>query len=119
MYIIIRYYQLFKFDNLDIDAHDSFSLEKNAELIENMINVDGGKSGEFFFFSYDNKWILKTITDRELNSFRQRMPEYFHHMSEYRKSLINKIYGIFSYDMNYISSSCGIIYHMVLMRNIS
>ncbi|CAD8103746.1 unnamed protein product [Paramecium primaurelia] len=113
------FYYLFKFDNLDIDAHDSFSLEKNAELIENMINVDGGKSGEFFFFSYDNKWILKTITDRELNSFRQRMPEYFHHMSEYRKSLINKIYGIFSYDMNYISSSCGIIYHMVLMRNIS
>lgn len=83
-----------------------------------MINVDGGKSGEFFFFSYDNKWILKTITDNELNSFRQRMPEYFHHMCEYRNSLINKIYGIFSYDMNYISSNNG-IYHMVLMKNIS
>lgn len=69
-YVIFNIFQLSKFDNVKMDAADSFSIEKNEELIENMISVDGGRSGEFFFFSYDSKWILKTITDRELNSFR-------------------------------------------------
>jgi len=30
---------------------------------------DGGRGGEFIFFSYDNKIVLKTLTDFELNSF--------------------------------------------------
>lgn len=65
-----------------------------------MVGPDGGKSGEFFFFTYDNKWILKTLSETELNAFRERFPEYIHHMEMNRDSLINKIYGIFSIDMN-------------------
>ena len=29
-----------------------------------------GKSGSFFFFSYDNKYILKTMTETELAVLR-------------------------------------------------
>ena len=65
---------------MEIDANDSFSPEKNARIIENMVGPDGGKSGEFFFFTYDNKWILKTISLTELQAFRVIMPEYVHHM---------------------------------------
>lgn len=80
MYVKLLNIKLLRFDGIRVEAEDSFSIEKNAELIENIVNVDGGKSGEFFFFSYDNKWILKTIIEPELMSFRQRMPEYFHHL---------------------------------------
>ncbi|CAD8114652.1 unnamed protein product [Paramecium primaurelia] len=54
-----NFYSVYKSDNQDIDASDYFSLEKNAELIENMINRDESKLWEFFFFSFENKWILK------------------------------------------------------------
>jgi hypothetical protein len=38
------------------------------------VGPDGGKSGEFFFFTFDNQWILKTITEEELHVFRSMMP---------------------------------------------
>ena len=45
-----------------INIEKSLNLIDNYESIMNIIGPDGGKSGEFFFFSYDNKLILKTIT---------------------------------------------------------
>lgn len=34
----------------------------NKESIEKLAQADGGKSGQFFFFSMDNQIILKTLT---------------------------------------------------------
>ncbi len=39
----------------------SLDLDQNKENITQASGSDGGKSGEFFFFTYDNKFILKTI----------------------------------------------------------
>lgn len=86
-----------------------------------MVGPDGGKSGEFFFFTYDNKWILKTLSENELMAFRKIFPEYIHHMETNPFSLINKIYGVFSIDMNQMQTQLSkenSIYHMVLMRNL-
>jgi len=36
-----------------------------------------GKSGSFFFFSEDSKFIIKTMTDSDLKTFKKIFPKYF------------------------------------------
>jgi 1-phosphatidylinositol-4-phosphate 5-kinase len=63
--------KLFKYlaylDN--VDPFTSFDPDDNAIQIQNFSGPDGGKSGQFFFFTRDNSFILKTITDTEMKSF--------------------------------------------------
>lgn len=40
---------------------------------------DGGRGGEFIFFSNDNKVVLKTLTDLELNQFVRMFSYYYDH----------------------------------------
>lgn len=48
-----------------------------------------------FFFSHDNRFIIKTMTDGEMKLFLNKMqPSYEHHFQE--KSLIAKILGVFT-----------------------
>jgi hypothetical protein len=89
-----------KLDNLEINANESFNLEHNKTQIEKQAGPDGGKSGEFFFFTHDCKWILKTVTPEELMVFRKMFPSYMQHMHLNENSLINKIYGVFSVDLH-------------------
>jgi 1-phosphatidylinositol-4-phosphate 5-kinase len=35
-----------------------------------------GKSGSFFFFSFDKKFLIKTMNNSELAVFRQALPKY-------------------------------------------
>jgi len=35
-----------------------------------------GRSGSFFFFSHDHKFIIKTMTDSELKLFLSRLPAF-------------------------------------------
>jgi 1-phosphatidylinositol-4-phosphate 5-kinase len=58
--------------------------------------VDGGKGGAFFFFTYDNKLIIKTITDGELLAFRKKLIPYFLHLEE-NETVISPIYGIYKF----------------------
>ena len=44
------------------DVEKSFELFENSNKIYNLLEGNGGKSGEFFFFSADNKFLIKTIT---------------------------------------------------------
>jgi hypothetical protein len=34
----------------------------NAKKLSNLAEGKGGKSGEFFFFSADNKYVIKTVS---------------------------------------------------------
>ena len=40
---------------------------ENSKKMHNLVEGKGGKSGEFFFFSADNKYVIKTITIEEFN----------------------------------------------------
>jgi 1-phosphatidylinositol-4-phosphate 5-kinase len=35
-----------------------------------------GKSGSFFFFSYDKKFLIKTMNNNELRVFKEALPDY-------------------------------------------
>ena len=52
-----------------IDLKESLNLTKNLSNLEKMGVSEGGKSGEFFFSSYDNKLLIKTIKKSDLEMF--------------------------------------------------
>ena len=49
------------------------------EQINKSEGPDGGKGGEFIFFSFDNKLIIKTMSDEELKALRSRLGAYSLH----------------------------------------
>lgn len=55
-----------------------------------------GASGSFFFFSHDNKLIIKTIGEGEDSTLLKLLPKYYKHIKKYKNTLLSKIYGLFS-----------------------
>jgi hypothetical protein len=55
-----------------------------------------GKSGSFFFFSHDHKFIIKTMNDNEFKVLQSIVEDYLDHMIEHPKSLIARIYGVYT-----------------------
>ena len=104
-----------KIENVeDKDLAYSFDPEKNADSLRNIKESDG-KSGSFFFYSHDKKFIIKTINDTEKRAVNDNfLKEYTLHMNEfYDSSIITKIYGIF----NIILSNKSSI-NIILMQNL-
>lgn len=58
-----------------------------------------GKSGSFFFFSHDKKFLIKTMNDSELKIFMKSLPDYFELLQQNPNSLIARIYGVFKVKM--------------------
>lgn len=71
-----------------------------------------GKSGSFFFFSYDKKFLLKTMNDHEMEVFTNCLPDYFQHLQKYPQSLVARIYGVFTVRMEEL-----VPVHILLMSN--
>jgi hypothetical protein len=62
-----------------------------------------GKSGSFFFFSHDNKFLIKTMNEDEFETFRGVLPQYLLHFAENPNSLIARTYGILTVQMEDIA----------------
>ena len=73
-------------------------IEKNVESIfkagEGM-----GKSGSFFFFSHDDKFLIKSMTTSDFETFMKVFRAYFEHVSCFDESLLARIYGVYSVQM--------------------
>ena len=55
---------------------DSLAPKLNRESVFKAGETDGGSSGSFFFFSQDNKFLIKTMSKHELNLFLKKLPEF-------------------------------------------
>lgn len=72
-----------------------------------------GKSGSFFFFSHDSKFIIKTMTEGELETFKDMFEDYHTYLiEENQNSMLARIYGIFTV---YLEDIVPI--HLILMKN--
>ena len=74
----------------------------NPEANRSMVFKAGesqGKSGSFFFFSKDQKFIIKTMTDSDFDAFKRIQKAYFAHVSRHDSSLLARVYGIYSVRM--------------------
>ena len=66
-----------------------------------------GKSGSFFFFSFDKKFIIKTMDDSEYKSFVRMFKQYTKRIWTSNDSLLARIYGIYTVKMeNVIPVHC-------------
>jgi 1-phosphatidylinositol-4-phosphate 5-kinase len=55
-----------------------------------------GRSGSFFFFSNDSRFIVKTMSKGELKFFLTILPQYTQHLELNPNSLLAKILGVFT-----------------------
>lgn len=84
-------------DYPEVNPLESFDIIKNKELILKFATgPNGGKSGEFFFFSSDKKLLLKTMKWEEVVAIRKRLQSYGNYLIDQPNSMISKIFGLFS-----------------------
>ena len=72
-----------------------------------------GKSGSFFYFSRDYKYIIKTIHHSEHKLLRKILREYYAHIEKYPNTLISQFYGLHRVKIPY-----GRKVHFVVMNNL-
>ena len=95
------------------DIINSLRPENNLKAIKGA-GESQGKSGSFFFFSQDKRFIIKTMNDGELTTFKNMFKDY----QEYIKSrqgkgtLLARIYGIFTVCLEDI-----VPVHLIMMAN--
>lgn len=53
-----------------------------------------GKSGSFFYYTADGKYMLKTIKYREYKFLRSILKDYYEYLKQNPKTLITKFYGL-------------------------
>lgn len=63
--------------------NESLNPDKNIEKIKKA-GESQGKSGSFFFFSHDSKFIIKTMNDGELKTFKKIFRDYEQHLKDYK-----------------------------------
>jgi 1-phosphatidylinositol-4-phosphate 5-kinase len=72
-----------------------------------------GKSGSFFYFSRDYKYIIKTIHHGEHKFLRKILKDYYNHVTENPNTLLSQFYGLHRVKMPY-----GKKIHFVVMNNL-
>lgn len=63
----------------------------NFEFLEFMSN---SKSGEFFFFSHNREYMIKTISAAEGHLLFYNLDKYYDHVMKYKDTLITRFYGL-------------------------
>lgn len=72
-----------------------------------------GKSGSFFYFSRDYKYIIKTIHHSEHKFMRKILKDYYTHVQQNPNTLLSQFYGLHRVKMPY-----GKKIHFVVMNNL-
>ncbi len=78
-----------------VNIHQSLSPKHNRDMIFKA-GEGAGRSGSFFFFSHDAKFIIKTMTPNELKLLLNRLPAFTHHFTTNKNSILAKILGVFT-----------------------
>ena len=86
-----------------VKLRESFNVSDD-DFLSTMTGDDNGllsfltnsKSGQFFFFSNNSQFIIKTMSKSELQFLIQILPSYYQYMSNEPNSLIARFYGIYT-----------------------
>ena len=99
-------------DVTDFMLQQSLSMEANRDRIFRSGEGDG-KSGSFFFFSYDNQFLIKTVRPSEVKKLTKIVDSMISHIKfADNKSLLARIYGLFTIKTNVFGSVS-----IILMQN--
>ncbi|KAJ2456358.1 Phosphatidylinositol-4-phosphate 5-kinase [Coemansia sp. RSA 2336] len=72
-----------------------------------------GKSGSFFYYSQDYRFIIKTVHHTEHKFMRQILPQYYEFVRDHPHTLLSRIYGL-----HRIKLPQGRKVHFIVMSNI-
>lgn len=78
--------------------------------------IANSKSGQFFFYSHDGKYMIKTQTKEESKFLRKIMPQYVEHIFNHPNSLLVRYYGMHRVKMDFLSSSRTI--YFIIMSSV-
>ena len=98
------------FTSFDV-LHKSLSPKFNRDMVFKA-GEGAGRSGSFFFFSHDRKFIIKTMTSGELKLFLRILPGLARHHKNVPESLLAKIFGVFKVKTSKVSAV-----YIMLMEN--
>jgi hypothetical protein len=76
------------------------------------VKTSEGRSGSFFCFSPDRRFILKTIPEAEFNQLMRSLRYYYNHIEYHRQSILMRILGAHSIKMSNSSSL-----YVIVMEN--
>lgn len=91
--------------------HESLSPKFNRDMVFKA-GEGAGRSGSFFFFSHDRKFIIKTMTQYELDLFLDKLTSFKDHFRQNPDSLLAKIFGVFTINTDMMKKV-----HVMLMEN--
>ncbi|CAD8160899.1 unnamed protein product [Paramecium octaurelia] len=90
---------------------NSLRLDQNQNQIKKT-QESLGKSGSFFFYTYDNLFVLKTITQSEIKLIQEFLEDYYKYINR-EQTFLAKFYGLYSISIEGFSQI-----HLLLMENI-
>lgn len=80
---------------------ESLTIEMNKRQVFRA-GEGAGASGSFFFFSFDHRFIIKTLNKEEVKLLDLILPDYLKHITDREnQSMLARIYGIFTIKTNY------------------
>ena len=108
-----KFETIMKYDGITSeDIMNSMNIEKNIDRIFSA-GEGAGQSGSFFFFSYDNRFIIKTMRGSERQNLLNMLDDLLKHIvNTSNTTLISKIYGVFT-----IKSSMFSPIDIIVMQN--
>ena len=98
------------FSNFEV-LHKSLSPKYNRDMVFKA-GEGSGRSGSFFFFSHDKKFIIKTMQKSELDLLLRLLPDFKEHYTKNPQSLLSKIFGVFTIETEKMDNV-----HLMLMEN--
>lgn len=112
-YAPVVFHHLQRIDEISVsELITSLDPEKNMKIIRDSF-AQGGRSANPILFTYDKKFLLKTISKNEKNVFIKMLPE-FHRRMRDCKSYLCRIYGVFR-----IKVGDKMDTHVIIMRNMN
>ena len=105
---------------MEIDGITSSDIIKSlsCEMNHDMIFKAGegtGQSGSFFFYSYDNRFIIKTLRGNEKATIFRIIDDLIKHVKKSKnKTLLAKIYGLYTIKTNVFADL-----EVIVMQNVA
>jgi hypothetical protein len=94
----------FTFKDYQPEIYRALRALANIEVAEYMTSLAGdfnyieflanSKSGQFFFYSHDGRFMIKTQSREEARLLRDMMPQYLQHLFDHRDSLVTRFFGL-------------------------
>jgi len=107
-------FRYLRYHCLDLDDEGYLdSVGYSKERMDNLVQkFSDGRSGAFFYFSHDSRFLIKTIPVSEAYFFLSILPEYAKYLEQNPDTLLNKIIALHAIEIY------GVVIYFVVMENI-